>query len=164
MGITSYYEESRKKLSTDASTVALVKSATTDLKCDVVTNCSVIFVAPANHHLMITPVEVNTDHKIGFLSISIDNKQQWLWDDKHEFNRTRGSVAPKVSRKGGNVKVSVEVEKISTTWEHFTFDIMITAFIGKSNYARLSKYDWHDLETKTPHLPQHNLVYGHEAD
>lgn len=131
MGITPYYSESRKKLSTDASTVALVKSATEDLKCKVVTNCSVIFVAPANHHLMITPVEVNTNHNIGYLGIAIDNKMEWLWDDNHEFNRTRGSVPPKVSRKGGNVKISVEVEKVSTTWEHFTFDIMITSYLGE---------------------------------
>lgn len=133
MGITPYYTESRKKLSADSSTIALVKSATSDLKCDVVTNCSVIFVAPADHHLMITPVEVNTDHKIGYLSIIIDNKLEWMWDDRHDFNQTRGSTEPKVSRKGGNVKISVEVEKVSTNWDHFTFDIMITAFLGEIN-------------------------------
>lgn len=150
MGITPYYEESRKKLSNDASTVALVKSATLDLKCDVVTNCSVIFVAPPNHSLMISPIEVNTNHKIGFLSIEIDNKQEWLWDDKHEFNKSHVSTSPKVSRKGGNVKISVEVETVTTTWEHFTFDIVITAFLGEFSFflstsLSFNKFPWDHL-------------------
>lgn len=131
MGVTPYYEESDKSLTTDSSSVAHIEGSSPTDKCDVVKNCSVIFVPPKDHALLVHPLSVDNGNNIGSLSIFVDHRLKWYWDDSHEFNATPGHDLIQSSRVNGIVKISVTVEKVTTTWKHFTLDILLTAFIRK---------------------------------
>jgi hypothetical protein len=131
MGVTPYYDNSDKMLTTDSSSVAMVKGSSPKDECDVITNCSVIFVPPAGHGLLVSPISVNNGENIGSLSIFTDHRLKWYWDDSHEFNSTSGSDLIQATRVNGVVKFSVTVEKITTTWKHFSLEVFLTAFISK---------------------------------
>ena len=138
MGVTPYYENSKKKLTTDSSSMAIVKGSSAKDECHVVTNCSVEFIPPAGQALLVSPISVDNGNNIGSLSIFIDHQLKWYWDDSHEFNATAGNDLTQVSRVNGNVKFTVTVDKITTTWKHFSLDVLLTAFISESLNLSLS--------------------------
>lgn len=128
MGVTPYYENSLKTLTKDSSSVGRVLGAKSKDYCDVVKNCSVIFIPPANHALMVSPIYVNNGDNIGSLSIYVDHRLMFYWDDAHEFNRSV-TIGSRATRVNGLVKISVNVETITTTWKHFELEILLTAFL-----------------------------------
>jgi hypothetical protein len=126
MGETPYFENTLKKLTRDSYSVARVTAAEERDACDVVRNCSIYFIPPAGHSLLVTALGVDNGQDIGSLAVYIDHRLTWHWDDRNEFNRSKNFR--KSSQVDGLVKVEVRVETVTTVWRKFKVSIVLTAF------------------------------------
>lgn len=126
MGETAYFENTPKRLTTDSSSIARVTAAEHRDACDVVRNCSIYFIPPRGHALLVTALGVDNGHDIGSLAVHIDHRLIWHWDDFNEFNRSRNFR--KHSQVDGLVKIAVRVESVTTVWRQFKVNIVLTAF------------------------------------
>ena len=127
MGVTPYFEHTQKSLSQDSSSVLLFKSTNSQLKCEVVANCSVTVLPPDGHSLLVSPQVIDLAFVRGVMKIYVDERLEWTWDSSAQIqhNVTWKSKASEIN---GSVKITLQVDKVTTTWAHVDFNIIMTAF------------------------------------
>lgn len=135
MGHTPYFRHSLKRLTDDSSSVAAVRGAEKSDLDEVVRNCSIIFRPPPGQAILINPRKVDNGDDIGSISIYVDHRLIWFWDEEREFNRSLHLRAS--SSINGTVKIKLVVDSVTTTWKHFKLEIFLTTFIRKFSAIKL---------------------------